>query len=1156
MKHLFALFFIVFCIFRLNAQVDTSFWFVAPDISSSLGDAPIKIHFQTYSQASIVYMRQPANPTGISFTLAVPANTIVTVNLSASITAVENAPVNTVNNSGIYISAKENISVYYTIESPVNKEMVSLKGSRALGTDFYTPIPASNNIYTYAVPDGGIGFDVVATNTGVTTILITPRAASIGRAKNMTFARSLTVGQTFSVRDNNAVNPTEMAGSIISSDQPIAVTISGPIRTTPTSCPSYFADQITSSGNIGTDYVILKGQGTSDVAYMLAPLNATSFTVSGASGTSNWLINADETYSINVTDPVIYVKTDRPVYMMHITGYGCKLNGAQVTPAYCAGSYTTAFTRMSSDSLNLNIYTRSGYQNTFTLTSNNNPVPVPASNFSVVPGSNGELVAARIYFPPSLIPAGSHNVLSNSQDIFGLGVHNGSYLNGGGYAYTTEFATTAFVHANPLPTATICANTQFSLTGLVGGGPITGVWSLNGFGSLTGPNNQLNNNVYIPNPVDTNIRPVKIVLSSTGKCPNKTDTLRLTVKQPPIVTAGSNSIICANTPTVYLNGNVYGATNQGIWHVNSPGSGSFPQGVNSFTPTYLLSNADTALTQLQFVLTSTNNAGCNPESSTITVNIARPPIVISGTASPIVRCSNNATVFLSGVVSGSTTSTGLWQTNGTGVFIPNNQSLISNYVPSIFDVDNGGVWLKLTSTNNLQCLAVSDSVEVVFSQPANVLAGLDINTCANNPYAALAGVVSGTASSTGLWLGGNGTFSPSNTALTPTYVATAAEVTTGSVVLTFSSTNNGICLGNTDQVKINFKDKPVADFLVTPVCLMQNTLFKDNSTNVTGIGGEIIGWKWNFGATGAPVSINENPAYLYGLAGTYTAQLVVRSAYNCYDTVNKPVTIYSLPVSDFNLNRSCSGSAQLISFKDNSSVAAPDFIPATGYSWDFGGFGLSRDKDTSIVFPSSGVYNITHIVTSNTGCKSIVTKSVTISPRPEARFVYLNNSVRSLGATVNFRDTSLYSVSWSWDFGNGETSNLKYPETFYKDNGTYTVTLVVTDIFGCPSAYSSEIRIASIITDITKLIPNLITPNNDGKNDYWRLDFIQVFFPEAEIEIYNRWGERLFRSVGYANAWDGSYKGDALPVGAYFYIIRLNDKDNTPVFKGTVTLVK
>ena len=118
------------------------------------------------------------------------------------------------------------------------------------------------------------------------------------------------------------------------------------------------------------------------------------------------------------------------------------------------------------------------------------------------------------------------------------------------------------------------------------------------------------------------------------------------------------------------------------------------------------------------------------------------------------------------------------------------------------------------------------------------------------------------------------------------------------------------------------------------------------------------------------------------------------------------------------------------------------------------------------------------------------------------------------------------------------------------------MTLLITDQFGCTSTYSQIIKISNIAAEVTQLIPNMFTPNNDGKNDIWRLDFINVFFPTAEIEIYSRWGQLIFKSTGYSNAWDGSYLGSPLPVGAYFYTIKLNDANDTQTYKGTVTILK
>ena len=1168
-KQLFIFLVVSLFAFKSNSQVDTSFWFVAPDVPTNMGDFPILLHFQTYSQPSIIHVKQPAmsGPSAINFSVALGANSVYTLDITPNIAVVESAPVNTVNPFGIYISSKENISVYYTFDHQTinlkNREMISLKGHRAIGRDFYAAVPASAAILTSTVSGGGVGFDVVATQTGITTVLITPKAFCVGHAKNSTFIKTLNRGETFSVLDTNTLNFSELAGSIISADQDIAVTIKGSIRTT-TSCPSYFADQLTPSNRLGKDYVVVKGNATEDIAYILAPLNATGFTISTISGDTPWLINATETYSVNISDPIAYIKSDKPIYLFHLSGYGCKLSGAQLAPMSCAGSYSAAFVRISSDSLNLNISTRSGFQSTFTLTSNGTNVPISSSSFTGVPGSGGTLVTARVYLPTSSVAVGSYNELSNSADIFGLNVRNGGYQGGSAYAQASDFEINSFAYANSAPTATICGNTQFTLNGVVGGGPITGIWSvLQGYGTLSAGNTQLTNNIYTPSLLDTtnnstsipvNNRYVKLILTSTGICPNTSDTLRLHVKQPPIVSAGSSSIVCGNNPTLQLNGNVFGATNQGVWNVQAPGSGTFIAGVNTFTPTYQLSSADTTQSQLYFVLTSTNNAGCNPEYDSVLVVINKPSLVYASSVNPIIKCSNNATISLNGVVSGTTTSTGIWLTNGTGIFSPNNVALSTNYVPSLSDVNMPNLKLYLESTNNGICYSVKDSVDVVFTEPSYANAGGDVNACVNDPRGVLGGVVTGTVTNTGLWSGGAGSFSPSNSALTTTYTGTPSEVLTGFVTLTLTSSNNGLCSSTNDVVRVNFQSEPFANYSVTSVCLGKLTDFSDQSVNLSGIG-VLKSWTWNFGDNSAPSTLL-NPSHTYSNVGTFTAQLVVKNSFNCSDTILKPVVIYELPNVDFSFSRSCSGSSQQILFKDNSSIAAPSTILPGGHYWDFGGFGFSDSVNTSIVFPSEGLYSITHIVTSDKGCQSVISKSVNITPRPVAKFVHINNSIPGLGAEVSFRDTSSNAESWSWDFGNGGTSNLKYPSTFYNQNGLYVVSLTITDLFGCPSSFSTEVRVSTIVSDIVKLIPNVVTPNDDGKNDEWRLDFIEVYFPTAEIEIYNRWGIKIFRSVGYSNAWDGSYLGDPLPVGAYFYTINLHDKDATPVIKGTLTLIK
>ena len=87
------------------------------------------------------------------------------------------------------------------------------------------------------------------------------------------------------------------------------------------------------------------------------------------------------------------------------------------------------------------------------------------------------------------------------------------------------------------------------------------------------------------------------------------------------------------------------------------------------------------------------------------------------------------------------------------------------------------------------------------------------------------------------------------------------------------------------------------------------------------------------------------------------------------------------------------------------------------------------------------------------------------------------------------------------------------------------------------------------------VFPSGFTPNGDGYNEYWQIDFVDKF-PQMEVEIYNRWGEMLFESVGYGTPWDGRYNGGYVPVGTYYYVIKLNDPLFPDAYTGPLTVIR
>ena len=59
-----------------------------------------------------------------------------------------------------------------------------------------------------------------------------------------------------------------------------------------------------------------------------------------------------------------------------------------------------------------------------------------------------------------------------------------------------------------------------------------------------------------------------------------------------------------------------------------------------------------------------------------------------------------------------------------------------------------------------------------------------------------------------------------------------------------------------------------------------------------------------------------------------------------------------------------------------------------------------------------------------------------------------------------------------------------------------------------------------------------------------------------EVNIYNRWGENMYHSIGYSNPWDGTYKGEKLPVATYYYVLNLNDASFPKPIKGGILLIR
>ncbi|MNJ90733.1 Protease 1 precursor [compost metagenome] len=1116
------------------AQRDTVFWFAAPDVSAGVGQTPVMLRFQSYDQPAVITVRQPANGAFVPITLTMPAFSSDSLNLSTLIAQIESPAANVVSNNGIKISSTGRINAVYEVNALANKESFSLKGGKALGTNFYTPFQKFWNTAT-TTPASYSGIEIVASENN-TTVLITPRTAITGHAANATFSVVLNAGQTYSARDMNVTAASSLAGSIVSANKPVAVTLFDG-QLTQGACADMIGDQLIPTPSIGTDYAIYKGTSSHDRIYVLATQNASSIQVSGVSTTTT-LINSSETLEIPMTEDILYIKSSKPVYVYHVSGFGCELSAAVVPSLNCKGNNNMAFSRSGTDSLGVVLVTRTGYEGNFLL--NGSSGLITAAMFQTVPGTSGQYKAARIFFNAATVPANSHNMIVNLADIFTMATIKGGNGNASGasYVYDTDFYATAFSNAGV--DDTVCANVNYTLSGNVGGGAVTGAWSSNGYGSFQNGLNSIPN-VYVPSPLDTLISPIRIILSSTGFCPIARDTMYLEITPAPIMNANTDQSICENNAVIQLNGIVSGGAVTGIW--STAGTGTFLPNASTLNASYVPSAADIASGTLQFVLTSTNAASCATVTDTMMVDFTPAANVQAGPDTLIV-CANNSSVTLTGTVSGPT-STGKWITSGTGIFSPNNSSLNSTYIPSIADTTAGFVWLYLESTSNGNCLPVQDSIYVSINNAPNVDAGPNQLRCANASLVQLNAHVSSPFA--GIWSGGNGTFSPSNTALNAIYTPSATEIGNGSVVLTLTSTNVGTCNVVSDAIQINFAAPPFANFSGTSVCEGFPNAFTDFSLPGSGV---LTSWSWTF-QTGQ-ISTSQNPNYNFGSAGSYPVQLIVSNSNNCRDTVSISVSVYDKPEADFTTVNSCPNNQVTVAFTDASTSSAT----INYWFYDFGGQGSAAMANVNQQFASGGSYTVTHIVRTTNNCSDTIIRQVVIDPLPDAGFYYNSNGGMNIGAVFNFIDTSDYAVNYSWNFGDGSTSSSANPTHTYYSNGNYYIILEVTNALGCTDSAVRFIAINTVTTEINTLIPTIISPNGDGSNDVWKLEFLQLAYPNVHVEIYNEWGQTIFTSDRYDTPWDGTYNGEPVPDGNYLFMIQLNANASPDIYKGILMVLR
>jgi gliding motility-associated-like protein len=346
------------------SQMDTAFWFVAPDVTKTHGSNEYYFRITT-RYAADVWISQPANPLFIPKFFSLPANTVSSIDLSPyfiPINMVENTIPNGIMKCGFYITSTMPVTIYYEKGGTNNDAIFNLKGQNALGTNFVIPLQSAWN----HVDPGWYGlikrgFDIVASKNN-TKVTITPSQDMVGHtAVGGSFTITLQKGETYSAIRDPLYNTGFLEGTIVTSDSAIAITLFDDSQYFPSidgiinNGYDLTGDQIFPVSKTGKEYIGVSGKLERHNEHILitATQNGnTSITVNGIMVGN--LTHIGDTFNIDsnrffpyLGDPAfVYIQTSQDVYAYQVTGNGKEL-GASILPPIdrCTGSNAAGFTR-------------------------------------------------------------------------------------------------------------------------------------------------------------------------------------------------------------------------------------------------------------------------------------------------------------------------------------------------------------------------------------------------------------------------------------------------------------------------------------------------------------------------------------------------------------------------------------------------------------------------------------------------------------------------------------------------------------------------------------------------------------------------------------------------------------------------------------------
>lgn len=588
--------------------------------------------------------------------------------------------------------------------------------------------------------------------------------------------------------------------------------------------------------------------------------------------------------------------------------------------------------------------------------------------------------------------------------------------------------------------STICfgsATAPLNATVTGGIGPYTYSWSPN----------VSNSSAVVVGPGTYTVR----VFDNTG-CPPTTATAIVNSFTLPITAnPGPTQTLCKLSPNVALNGTVNIATG-GIW---SGGNGSFTPTTTALNATYIPTPAEISTGSVQLHLSTTGNSGCPPGNSNLNVFFQNQATVIAGPDKTV--CYNNALVSFTGAISGFS-ATPLWSTLGSGAF-SNSTSVITNYTPSIADLNSGTVSIVLSSVNNGACPSVSDTVKLFVTPKPTVNAGPNYTICSTSTVI-LTGSITGAAINTGSWSSSGNGFFINQYSLAAAYVPGSNDISAGTVTLVLNSTFNSNCLPVRDSLVVTIqKQATVTANNLNPICsITPSILLSGNITGNTNTG------MWTGSGTGGYINPSQINSCIYSFSPP--DQALSQLTFTLYSTNNgvcaqaqKVLSLTIIPQATLNAGpnqKLCSNTQTLALTGSNQ---APGQV-----KWYSSGNGVLANSTSlqatyslspfdaifgNIIFSLTSTGSSVCPVTADTVMITVLKQS-TVNAGPDFEICSDQVSVNLNGIIAGESTSGLWSGSGSGTL-NPQNPGLYQPSSGDIQNGSVLFILVSTNNVVCPS---------------------------------------------------------------------------------------------------------